>query len=247
MMAVLNHPDTSSMDATLTRNWAVQVRLSSSDPWTFVQGLTGVNANMGEKQRQDGGDMHGGNYTGNIATEASWSLELTLQRKLEDGVPDPGVEILRSRQGELGADEFVHVRFWRTDDHLDSYQGRAGVSFQNAQGDKASLFGATVTLTGYQAYTKPPKPTDVETATSITVSPSDATIAADGVMQLIVKDNTGAIRTGDVAWTSDDEAAATVSATGLVSGVANGVATITATLAGVSPATCDVIVGTGTP
>ncbi|EAS0269362.1 hypothetical protein E7939_21965 [Salmonella enterica] len=162
MMAILNHPDTSALDATLARHWAVQVRDKASDPWLFVQGLTGVSPNMGDKSRQDAGDMHGGNYGAQIATEANWSLELTLQRKLDaTGAPDPGVELLRSKQGQLGGDELVHVRFWRTDELPDSYQGRAGVTFANAAGDKSSLTGATATLTGYQGYTTPAKPQTV--------------------------------------------------------------------------------------
>ena len=147
------------MDATLARHWAVRVRKSQSDQWKWVQGLTGVSPNMGEKSRQDAGDMHGGNYGAQIATEANWSLELTLQRKLAEGVPDEGVELLRSLQGKLGGDELVWVQFWRTDELPDSYLGRAGVTFANAAGDKSSLTGATVTLSGYQAYTEPPKPT----------------------------------------------------------------------------------------
>ena len=244
-MAVLNHPDTSNLDATLARHWAVQVRESASDPWLFVQGLTGVSPNMGEKSRQDAGDMHGGNYGAQIATEANWSLELTLQRKLAEGEPDPGVELLRSKQGELGGDELVHVRFWRTDELPDSYQGRASVTFANAAGDKASLTGATVTLTGYQGYTKPAKPTTTETATSVTVSPVEATVDVGGVVQLLVKDNNGAIRTKDVTWSSSG-GAVTVSPSGLVTGVSEDVETITATL-GAHTDTCAVTVGDGTP
>ncbi|QHB37242.1 major tail protein [Gordonia phage Gudmit] len=243
MMTVLNHPDTSNLDATLARHWAVQVRKSASDPWLFVQGLTAVNPTMGDKSRQDAGDMHGGNYTGQVATEASWSLELSLQRKLEAGEPDPGVELLRSLQGALGGDELVHVRFWRTDELPDSYQGRAGVTFANASGDKAALFGATVTLTGYQGYTTPPKPNTV-TASAVVVSPSAATIGIGDNLQLIAKDNTGALRR-DVAWSSSG-AGATVTSSGLVTGISDAVVTITATLDGHTD-TCAVTVGDGTP
>ncbi|QFP96628.1 major tail protein [Gordonia phage Denise] len=244
-MAVLNHPDTSNMDATLARHWAVQVRKSTSDPWLFVQGLTGVSPNMGDKSRQDAGDMHGGNYGAQIATEANWSLELTLQRKLAEGEPDPGVELLRSLQGELGGDELVHVRFWRTDELPDSYQGRAGVTFANAAGDKSSLTGATVTLTGYQGYTKPAKPTTVPAATSIKLSPVEATVDVGGVVQLIVKDNNGDVRTREATFESTG-AAVTVSPSGLVTGVSEDVETVTATLGNLTD-TCAVTVGDGTP
>ncbi|UCZ89065.1 phage tail tube protein [Gordonia sp. WA4-43] len=244
-MAILNHPDTSALDATLARHWAVQVCKSTSDPWLFVQGLTGVSPNMGEKSRQDAGDMHGGNYGAQIATEANWSLELTLQRKLDNGAPDPGVELLRSLQGELGGDELVWVRFWRTDELPDSYQGRAGVTFANAAGDKSSLTGATVTLTGYQGYTKPPKPGTTPAATSISLSPSAATIDVGGMVQLIVKDNNGDIRTREAEFESSG-AAVTVSSSGLVTGVSEDIETITATLGALTD-TCSVTVGDGTP
>ncbi|WP_439030216.1 phage tail tube protein [Gordonia terrae] len=244
-MAVLDHPDTSALDATLARNWAVQVRESVSDPWIFVQGLTAVSPNMGDKGRQDAGDMHGGGFGAQVATEVNWSLELTLQRKLADGEPDPGVELLRSKQGKLGAEEFLHVRFWRTDELPDSYQGRAGVTFANAAGDKSSLTGATATLTGYQAYTTPPKPTTVPAATSIKLSPVEATVDVGGVVQLIVKDNNGDNRTREATFESSGSAV-TVSPTGLVTGVSEDVETVTATLGGLTD-TCAVTVGDGTP
>ncbi|QLF83823.1 major tail protein [Gordonia phage Moosehead] len=246
-MAVLNHPDTSNLDATLARHWAVQVSPTGefAGEEMFVQGLTGVSPNMGEKSRQDAGDMHGGNYGAQIATEANWSLELTLQRKLANGEPDPGVELLRSKQGELGGDELVWVRFWRTDELPDSYKGRAGVTFANAAGDKASLTGATVTLTGYQGYTKPPKPTAGPTATSIKLSPVEATVDVGGVVQLVVKDNNGANRTREATFESSG-AAVTVSSSGLVTGVSEDVESVTATLGALTD-TCAVTVGDGTP
>ncbi|AOE44292.1 major tail protein [Gordonia phage Eyre] len=246
-MAVLNHPDTSALDATLSRNWAVQVSPTGAfaGEEMFVQGLTAVSPTMGDKGRQDAGDMHGGGYGAQVATEANWSLELTLQRKLADGEPDPGVEFLRSKQGKLGGEELVYVRFWRTDELPDSYQGRAGVTFANAAGDKASLTGATVTLTGYQAYTTPPKPTVGPAATSIKLSPVEVTVDVGGVVQLLVKDNNGANRTREVSFASSG-AAVTVSPTGLVTGVSEDVETVTATLGGLTD-TCAVTVGDGTP
>ncbi|WP_187589116.1 phage tail tube protein [Gordonia sp. OPL2] len=162
-MSVLAPPDTSDLDATLARNWAVLTKAKSSDPWTPVKCLTTVTPNMGDKQRQDAGDFHSGAYTAQIATEASWSIELGLQLKLDPGtdLPDPGQEILRDKMGKLGGEELVYIWIYRTDGRPESYQGRAGVTFQYASGDKAALFGGTVQLTGYGAYSQPAKPTDV--------------------------------------------------------------------------------------
>lgn len=232
-MAVLNHPDTSNMDPTLARHWGVQVRKKATDPWQFVQGLTSVSSNI-DKSRQDGGDIHGGNFTGQVATEGNWSLELGLQRKLADGVPDPGVELLRSLEGELGADELIHVRWWRTDDLPDSYQGRAGVTFKSAGGDKAALSAATVTLTGYQGYSKPAKPQAPETATSISVSPSDVTLDDGATLQLSVIDNNGADRSAEATYVSADPTVATVAASGVVTAVSAGDSLVTVNLGALS-------------
>lgn len=159
MTAPKQPTDTSDLDVTLARHWGLEVRKELTDPWLPARGLQSLNPTV-SKTRQDGGDYHSGNFTKQIATEASWGLEATFGRQLDaTGAPDPGVELLRSVDAELGSDELVYVRWWRTDGLPDSYEGRAGVDFSSAGGEKASLQGATVTFTGYGRRNAVAKPT----------------------------------------------------------------------------------------
>lgn len=158
MSAPLQPTDTSDLRPTLARHWGLRVRKSTSDPWTPVRAIQSLNPTV-SKSRQDAGDYHSGNFTAQVATEGSWALEVSVGRKLDvNGTPDPGVELLRSLDGELGSAELVYVQWWRTDGLPDSYTGIAGVDFSSAGGEKASLQGATITFTGYgnrEAVAKP--------------------------------------------------------------------------------------------
>jgi hypothetical protein len=71
--------------------------------------------------------------------------------------------------------------------------------------------------------------------TTVTVAPASASIAPAGTvpLQATVKDQNGAVMTGQtVTWSTSNAAAATVNSTGVVTGVAAGSATITATSSG---------------
>jgi uncharacterized protein YjdB len=121
---------------------------------------------------------------------------------------------------------------------------------------------ASVTVTS-----SPPPPPVV---TTVTVAPSTASIVVGATTSLAatVRDAQGNVMTGQtVTWSSDNAAAATVNANGVVTGVAAGSATITATCAGksgtagvtvtatppvvttvtVAPSTASVVAGATTP
>lgn len=72
--------------------------------------------------------------------------------------------------------------------------------------------------------------------TSISVTPSSATLSVSGTQQLTAtgtySDSSTPDITNSVSWVSSDTAVATVSSTGLVTAVAGGSATITASLSG---------------
>ncbi len=76
--------------------------------------------------------------------------------------------------------------------------------------------------------------TGIPTATSISISPTSATVQVNSTVQLssIIKDDIGRLLTGTMGvhamWTSSDTTVAKVSAYGLVTGLRNGVVTITA-------------------
>lgn len=77
--------------------------------------------------------------------------------------------------------------------------------------------------------TAPPAP---QLVASVEITPSPATVAVGGTMQLtaVTKASDGTVLTGRaIAWTTSSEAVATVNGTGQVTGVAAGAVTITAT------------------
>lgn len=234
--------DTSDLSATLARHWNVQVRAVGDTTWTFIRGITSFNPTV-SKTRQDAGDFHSGNWGASTGTEAAWSLEIQVLRKLdEDSDPDPGVEMCRAKDGELGTDEELEVRWWRSDALPDAYQGKASVDFSTAAGDKTALLGATITLNGVGARSSITKPAAVAVS-AISVVPSVATIAVGETLELEVHDQAGNNVTQDCSFTSSNEARATVDDNGVVLGIATGAAaTITATYPGVTPDTAAVTV-----
>lgn len=81
---------------------------------------------------------------------------------------------------------------------------------------------------------------------SVTVSPSSASIAVNGTVQLTASVSPPK-SAGTIVWTSTNTAVATVSQTGLVSGVAEGTATIRATTGGVTGSSTVTVIGTPPP
>src|ERR1051325_6484879 len=87
---------------------------------------------------------------------------------------------------------------------------------------------------GSTGTTTEPTPPPTRVATSVSVSPSSADLEVDASLALTatVLDAQGAPMSGQsVSWSSSNQAAATVSATGLVTGVSEGAVIITATSA----------------
>lgn len=179
MSAPLQPPSSADLAATLTRDWAVQVNTGTlaSPVWEWVNGITGFESPV-TKTRQEAGDINFGQWGGQISTEANWTATLNLLRKLDEtGEPDPAVEFLRARALETGPAGMAEIRYWRTDGHPDSYQGRGDVEFAGAGGDKTSLFGSTCTIAGYGPLNAIPKPsaTTVTKLVTITGSPTGGT------------------------------------------------------------------------
>lgn len=234
--------DTSDLSATLARYWNVQVRAVGGTTWTFIRGITSFNPTV-SKTRQDSGDFHSGNWGGSTGTEATWSLEVAVLRKLdENGDPDPGVEMCRAKDGELGTGEELEVRWWRSDELPDAYSGKASVDFSTAAGDKTALLGATITLNGVGARASITKPT-MAAVTAISLIPSVATIGVGETLEMEVLDQDDNNVTQDCTFVSSNVARATVDDNGVVLGIATGAAaTITATYPAVTPDTALVTV-----
>lgn len=233
-MAVLTTPDTSGMSATLARHWNVRVREPGSGDagWKWIKGINSFNDPV-NKTQQDSSDYHSGSWTDSTSTEVGWTLEVGVQRKLDSsGEPDEGVELCRSKQAALGVDDRIEVAWWRSDSLPDSFQGFASVAFVSTGGAPNALQGGTLTFTGKGARNEVAKPTTA-TVTTISVSPSVATINVGETLELDVTSNAGDDVTAYCSFASSNEARATVDDFGVVTGVATGAAaTITATYPG---------------
>lgn len=152
-------PDTSNMDATLARNWAVRVKKDGS--WIWIKGINSFDAPISDSL-QEAGDYHSGAWGAQISTEKAWVATIGVGRKLDPTkAPDPGVEYLRGLGVEVGSDGIAEIQWWRTDGLPDAYQGRGTVNFASAGGDKTGLQGGTITITGYGKLNKIEKPTAV--------------------------------------------------------------------------------------
>jgi uncharacterized protein YjdB len=100
--------------------------------------------------------------------------------------------------------------------------------------NSGAVFGSTSNVASAATLTPPPPASTVTTVTVAPASPS-ISIGAMVTLQATVADAQGNVMTGQtVTWSTDNAAAATVNASGVVTGVAAGAATITATCAGKS-------------
>ncbi|HWC75406.1 MAG TPA: Ig-like domain-containing protein, partial [Gemmatimonadales bacterium] len=127
-------------------------------------------------------------------------------------------------------------------------QSPPSVSWLSASSAVASVSGlglvrgispgvATITATSGGKSASAPITVSLVTVASVTVSPASAAIRVAGKVRLAatVRDGAGNVLSGRaIAWSSNAQGVATVSASGLVTGVAPGSATITATSEGKS-------------
>lgn len=118
----------------------------------------------------------------------------------------------------------------------------ANAATVNTNGMVAAVAAGSATITatiagktGTSAVTVTTAPPPPPVVTSVTVSPPSASIAvgASTTLSAAVKDAQGNVMSGQtVTWSTNNSAAATVNASGVVTGVAAGSATITATSSG---------------
>src|SRR5256714_1122575 len=118
------------------------------------------------------------------------------------------------------------------------------VATVNASGVVTGVAAGSATITAASSgksgtssitVTAAPPPTPVVTTVSVAPTSASINVGAKVALQATVKDQNGNVMTGQaVTWSSGNTAAATVSASGVVTGVAAGSATITAASSGKS-------------
>ena len=108
-----------------------------------------------------------------------------------------------------------------------------------AAGLATAVGGGTTTISATMAGVSPATATlTVNSFTSITVSPSDPSIAAGQTQQFTATGMPGSVDvTSQVTWASDTTSVATITSGGLATGVATGTSSVSATLSGVTGST----------
>lgn len=150
----MTEPTPETLVSTLARKFRIDVDTSatSTPAWTQVRAISslspGIDSNM-----EDDSDYDSDGWGSNVKTAMTWSLEMTLLRKV--GVTsrayDPGQEALRLAADEFGADSVVHVRWYDREGGDESYEGYASVEWSPEGGAYTALDAASVTLHGQGA------------------------------------------------------------------------------------------------
>ncbi|MGZ4787554.1 MAG: Ig-like domain-containing protein [Terriglobales bacterium] len=123
---------------------------------------------------------------------------------------------------------------WTTSNSAAATVSSSGVVTGVAAGS-ATITATSSGITGTSSVTVTAGPPPAPVVTTVAVAPTSASVVAGATttLQATVKDQNGNVMTGQtVTWTTSNAAAATVSASGVVTGVAVGSATITATSSG---------------
>jgi hypothetical protein len=164
---ILVPPNSNVLSTFRAAEWAVQVNTgtAATPEWTWVNGLDKFEPSN-TPVMQDDTDLYSDAYKSQIAT--AQALDVAMSGKFKgvkgtDGtVPlDPGLAHIREAGKDVGDDNIVHVRYWRTDDLDEAYEHFFGVNWKDVGGSIEALQTFTATLTGRgkpKAVAKPTEP-----------------------------------------------------------------------------------------
>lgn len=246
-MPVLKPPNSASLFTFRAAQWATQVNTGTEESpvWAWLRGLSKFEP-VQDPTLQDDSDIDSEGYKSELVTAQKLNINaegmVKGEKSLSTVTPDPGTAFLRAKGKQIGYDNIVQIRYWRTDDLPEAFSHFFAVKWTDVGGSNEDLQKFTATLSGRgkpEAISKPQAP---ETATDIDVSPNAVTLDVGETVQLVVLDDNGVNRTAEAEFTSGNPARATVSPTGLVTAVATGsAATITVEVGALSD-TCAVTV-----
>lgn len=167
---VAKAPSSNNLQSTLARDWAVQVDTSGSiggdDPeWEFVRGLSQFAPSF-TPGMQDDSDIDSEGYGSQIATTLTASFEGQGRRKGQTAqgnfAQDPGQAFIRRIGRQMGLDNVLRARCWRTDGVDEGYEGLFSVEYTETAGGNDSLDEFSFTM---QSRGKPTEIHPVESAT----------------------------------------------------------------------------------
>ncbi|MFE7746871.1 phage tail tube protein [Nocardia sp. NPDC057455] len=175
-MAVLKPPNSASLFTFRAAEWAVQVNTGTvaSPNYEWLRGLSKFEP-VNDATMQDDTDIDSGGYGSELVTAQKLNVNaeglVKGERSASTVVPDPGVAFLRAKGKNLGYDNIVQLRYWRTDDLPEAYEHFFAVKWSDVGGGNADLQKFTATLSGRGEPTAIAKPqaTDVNEIQLITV------------------------------------------------------------------------------
>lgn len=143
-MAIAKAPSSNDLQSTLARDWAFQVNTGTADDeeWTFVRGLSKFAPNKKPGMKDDS-DIDSEGYSSQIATTLEMTFEGEGKRKGKNAAgaftQDPGQAFLRAKGGQMGFENIVEARCWRTDGVDDGYAGAFSVEWSDEAGGNEDL------------------------------------------------------------------------------------------------------------
>lgn len=155
--------------STVNRKWYLDVDTSTTGTptWVGVFGIQDFTPGAIDANTEDDSDFDSGGYGSVTKTAESWSLELTVGRKVQaddQTAYDPGQEFLRLKSiGTFGVANSVRVRWYEMEPNgprVEAYEGNAAVVYNNNGGAHSALSTATITLTGQGAMVPVAHPDD---------------------------------------------------------------------------------------
>jgi hypothetical protein len=174
--------------STLARKFRVDVNTgtAAAPAWTQVRAISSLSPSI-DSNMEDDSDYDSDGWGSSVKTAMSWSLEMTLLRKVtvEGRAYDPGQEAIRVAADAFGPDSVVHVRWYDREGGPEAYSGYASVEWSPEGGEYTALDSASATLHGQGArtvITNPAPSTDLATVAS--ASPSSGPAAGGDLVVL---------------------------------------------------------------
>ncbi|WP_052067989.1 phage tail tube protein [Rhodococcoides fascians] len=162
-MAVLKPPNSASLFTFRGAAWAVQINTGSyaSPVWQWLRGISKFEPKQ-TPTKQDDSDIDSEGYKSQLVT--AQALDITIEGKvkgeksLSTVTPDPGTSFLRDKGKEVGYDNIVDLRYWRTDDIDEAYRHNFATEYTDVGGGNEDLQNFNATLNGRGKPTKIARP-----------------------------------------------------------------------------------------
>ncbi|MGV8875497.1 MAG: phage tail tube protein [Rhodococcus sp. (in: high G+C Gram-positive bacteria)] len=165
-MAVLKPPNSASLFTFRAAAWAVQINTGTFDVplWVWLRGISKFEPKQ-TPTKQDDSDIDSEGYKSELVT--AQKLDITVEGKMKGAkslssvTPDPGATFLRDKGTQVGYDNIVELRYWRTDDIDEGYRHFFAAEYSDVGGGNEDLQNYSAMLSGRGKPTKIARPSTV--------------------------------------------------------------------------------------